>query len=174
MTRTYVVVVVGVVLTLTRIIKSVVTGQAPVTLELRNTPGKKHKQTKVVHAHGTQLTQFMHPPETYKCEIGSQPTMCQAHNGAYVSLLAPGKTDYTGYHPRKTITNVLHVVPITTHTHDSRKSIGKKETKKRKEKKEKKSQESEKRKRKGKERKDKKRKQGKEKIKNVILADPRN
>ena len=28
------------VLTLTRIIKSVVTGQAPVTLELRNTPGK--------------------------------------------------------------------------------------------------------------------------------------
>ena len=32
--------VVVVVLTLTRIIKSVVTGQAPVTLELRNTPGK--------------------------------------------------------------------------------------------------------------------------------------
>ena len=29
------------VLTLTRIIKSVVTGQAPVTLELRNAPGKK-------------------------------------------------------------------------------------------------------------------------------------
>ena len=36
------VVVVVVVLTLTRIIKSVVTGQAPVTLELRNTPGKTH------------------------------------------------------------------------------------------------------------------------------------
>ena len=35
-----------VVLTLTRIIKSVVTGPAPVTLELRNTPGKEHKQTK--------------------------------------------------------------------------------------------------------------------------------
>ena len=35
-----IVVVVVVVLTLTRIIKSVVTGQAPVTLELRNTPGK--------------------------------------------------------------------------------------------------------------------------------------
>ena len=30
-----------VVLTLTRIIKSAVTGQAPVTLELRNTPGEK-------------------------------------------------------------------------------------------------------------------------------------
>ena len=34
------------VLTLTRIIKSVVTGQALVTLELRNTPGNKHIQTK--------------------------------------------------------------------------------------------------------------------------------
>ena len=41
-----VVVVVVVVLKLTRIIKSVVTGQAPVTLEMRKTPGKKHKQTK--------------------------------------------------------------------------------------------------------------------------------
>ena len=36
-------VVVVVVLILTRIIKSVVTGQAPVTLGLRNTPRKKHK-----------------------------------------------------------------------------------------------------------------------------------
>ena len=44
--RPYQLVAVVVVLTLTRIIKSVVTGQAPVTLELRNTPGKKHKQTK--------------------------------------------------------------------------------------------------------------------------------
>ena len=41
-----------VVLTLTRIIKSVVTGQAPATLELRNTPEKKHKP-KVVHAYIT-------------------------------------------------------------------------------------------------------------------------
>ena len=41
-----------VVLTLTRIIKSVVTGQAPVTLEQRNTPEKKHKP-KVVHAYIT-------------------------------------------------------------------------------------------------------------------------
>ena len=45
-------VVVVVVLTLTRIIKSVVTVQAPVTLELRNTPGK-HTQPKVVHAYIT-------------------------------------------------------------------------------------------------------------------------
>ena len=42
-----------VVLTLTRIIKSVVTGQASVTLELRNTLGKKHKQPKVAHAYIT-------------------------------------------------------------------------------------------------------------------------
>ena len=46
-------IVVVVVLTFTRIIKSVVTGQAPVTLELlRNTPaGKTHTQPKVVHAY---------------------------------------------------------------------------------------------------------------------------
>ena len=37
-----VVVVVAVVVTLTRIIKPVVTGQASVTMELNNTPGKKH------------------------------------------------------------------------------------------------------------------------------------
>ena len=41
-----VVVVLVLVLISTRITKSVVTGQAPVTLELRNTPGKKHRQTK--------------------------------------------------------------------------------------------------------------------------------
>ena len=43
------VVVVVVVLTLPRIIKSVDTGQAPVTLELRITLGEKHKAN-VVHA----------------------------------------------------------------------------------------------------------------------------
>ena len=48
-----VVVVVVVVFILTRIIKSVVTGQAPVTLELRNTPGKTHTKPKVVHAYIT-------------------------------------------------------------------------------------------------------------------------
>ena len=40
-----------VVLTLTRIIKSVVTGQAPVTLELRNTPGiYKHAESLITAA----------------------------------------------------------------------------------------------------------------------------
>ena len=37
------------------------------------------------------------------------------------------KTDYTACHPRKDYhVYILHVVPISTHTHDRRKSIGKK------------------------------------------------
>ena len=73
--------VVVVVLTLTRMIKSVVTGQAPVTLELRNTPvGKKHKQPKAVHAYITAHAQFMPPPEAYKREIGSQSTYAYPAN----------------------------------------------------------------------------------------------
>ena len=61
--------------------------------------------------------------------------------------------------------NTLHVVLITRHTHDRRKSIGKKKNqrkeKKIKAKRDKKTQ-------------DKERKQGKEERKNVTLADPRN
>ena len=51
-----------VVLTSTRIIKSVVTGQAPVTLGWRNTPGKEHKQPKVVNAYITAdaITVYWH------------------------------------------------------------------------------------------------------------------
>ena len=60
--------------------------------------------------------------------------MCQVHAGAYVSLLTPGETNYSDRHPRKTTTYILHVVSITTHTHDRRKSIWRKETKKRKDK----------------------------------------
>ena len=82
------------------------------------------------YTHISQLTQFMPPPETYKSVIESQPTMCLVHTGAYASLLAPGKTDYTTCHPRKTTTYILHAVPITTHTHDRRKSIGKKKQRK--------------------------------------------
>ena len=104
-----------VVLTLTRIIKSVVTGQAPVTLELRNTL-RKNTNNPRWYTHMSQQTQFMPPPETYKSEIGSQSTMCQVHTGAYVSLLAPGKTDYTACHPRKTTTYILHVLIVSTRT----------------------------------------------------------
>ena len=122
-----------VVLALTRIIKSVVTGQDPVSLELRNTSGKKTQTKKRWYTRISQLTQFISLREIYKSENGSQPTMCQVHIGAYVSLLAPGKTDYIACHPRKTTTYILRVAPITTHTPDRRKSIGKKETNKRNE-----------------------------------------
>ena len=84
------------------------------------------------YTHISQLTRFMPPPETYKSEIGSQSTICQVQAGAYVSLLTPGETKYSDCHPRKTTTYILHVVSITTHTHDRHKSIGEKETKKRK------------------------------------------
>jgi len=102
-----------------------VTGLVPVTLEQRNTLGKNTNNPRL-YTHKSQLTQFMPPPETYKSEIGSQYTMCQVHTGAYVSLLAPEKTDYTACHRRKTTTYISHVVSITTHTHNRRKSIGKK------------------------------------------------
>ena len=125
---------------LTRIIKSVVIGQAPVTLELGNTPWEEHKQTKsdtrvyhscdAVHASARNI---------YKeSKIGSQPTMCQVCTGAYVSLLAPRKTGYTACHLRKTTTHILDAVPITTRTQVRRKSIGKKKRRKGKETKEKK------------------------------------
>ena len=61
----------------------------------------------------------MPPPEKYKTsEIVSQSKMCQVHTGAYVSLLAPGKTYYTACHPEKNTTYMLRMVRITTHTHD--------------------------------------------------------
>ena len=83
-------------------------------------PREKHtKQKQRWYTHISQLTQFMPPPETYKSEIGSQPTMCLVHTGTYVALLATGKPDYIACHPENTTTHVLHVVPITTHTHNS-------------------------------------------------------
>ena len=164
-------------------IKSVVTGQAGSShcQELRNTPGKT-PTNQTWYTHISQLTQFMPPPETYKSEIGSQPRMSQVHTGAYVSLIEPGKTEYTACHPRKTTTYILHVVLITTHTHDRRKSIGKKKTKTRKDKgKERKGRTSKRKNEKGKEkkRKDKKskkeqdkRRQGKEKRKKCHTSRP--
>ena len=115
--------------------------------------------------------------------------MCQVHTGAYVSLLAPGETDYTAGHPRKTTTYILHVVPITTHTHDRRKSIGKKkqgkEKKMIKERKERQGSGKTIKERKGKKRQEKQEKTRQEKEarkgskerkrkKNITLADPRN
>ena len=98
------------------------------------------------------------------------------------------RLNYTACHPRKTTTYILHVVSITTHTHDRRKSIGKKKQRtneKRKERKEerrkrkkktKKKKKEKKKDKKSKKRQDKKRKQGKEKRKkcHTSIADPRN
>ena len=67
-----------VVVTLTRIINSVVTGQAPVTLELSIPPRKTRTNLKVVHAYIT--ADAIHA--SYKSEIASQPTMCLVHTGA--------------------------------------------------------------------------------------------
>ena len=83
--------------------------------------------------------------------------MCQVHPGAYVSLIAPGETDLTACHPAKTTMYILHVVPITTHTHDRRKSIGKKERKKEKKIKERKEKKRKRKNEEGKKRKQKKR-----------------
>ena len=105
------------------------------------------------------------PPktETSKSEIGRQPTKCQVHTGAYVSLLAPGKTDYTACHPRKNTTYILHVVLITTHTHDRRKSVGKKKQRKEKKIKERKEKTRKRKNEKGKEIREKTRKAGRDK-----------
>ena len=90
---------------------------------------------------------------------------------------------YTACHPKKTTTYIFHAVPITTHTHDRRKSIGKKDQRKKRYRKKKKEKEA--KNEKGEEREEKKRKarkdkarrgskaKGKEKRKNVILANPR-
>ena len=115
----------------------------------------------------------MPPSETYKSEIGSQPTMCQVHTDAYVSLLAPGKTTI----PLATQERLPRIVRRSTYHYAYARQTQvnwKKETNKIKNNKEKARQKCEKRKRRGKTRKDNMRKQGKEKSKHVILADPRN
>ena len=40
--------------------------------------------------------------------------MCQVHTGAYVSLLAPGKTDYTACYQRKTTYDKLYSTRVST------------------------------------------------------------
>ena len=65
-----------------------------------------------------------------KVKSGVSLRMCQVHTGAYVSFLTPGETNYSDCHPRKTTTYILHVVSITTHTHDRHKSIREKKQRK--------------------------------------------
>ena len=103
--------------------------------------------------------------------------MCQVHTGAYVSLLATGKTGYTACHPRQTTTYVLHVVlPLRIRTTDAsqvrkqtkkRKGNKGKERREKKAKKKTKEERKERRDKKSKKRQDKKRKQGKEQRKKL-------
>ena len=117
--------------------------------------------------------------------------MCQVHTGAYVSLLAPGKTDYIPLATQEP-TYILHVVPITIRIRTTDASqLEKKKQRKAKKIKERKEKTRKRKNEKGKERKektqkkqektqkkarkDKKRKQEKEKKRKMsILADPRN
>ena len=128
-----------------------VTGQAPATLELRNTPGKNTNNPRW-YTHISQLTQFMPPPETYKSKIGSQSTLCQVHTGACVSLLAPEKNDYNNILPPKKDYHVYISRSIYHYAYARQTQVNwRKETKKRqehkgKERKEKKAKKNERRK----------------------------
>ena len=70
-------------------------------------PKKNHNPR--LYTHISQLKQFMPPPDTYKSEVRSQSTMCQAHTGACVSLLAPEKTDYIPLATRERLRSITHV-----------------------------------------------------------------
>ena len=59
-----------VVLTLTRMIKSVVTGQAPVSLEMENTLNKNPSKPKVVHAWKNIYTMAPHDAGTHVLRVG--------------------------------------------------------------------------------------------------------
>ena len=50
--------------------------------------------------------------------------MCQVHTGAYVSQHAPGRTDYLPLATQERKPRILHVIPITAHTHVRSKSTG--------------------------------------------------
>ena len=88
--------------------------------------------------------------------------MCQVHTGAYVSLLALGKTDYTACHPRNTTRYHVYIARSTYHYAYARQTQvnWKKETKERKEdkRKERKGKTRKQKNEKGKERKEKTRK----------------
>ena len=86
----------------------------------------------ISYGHNNKYLFYSRTSSYKKSEIRSQSTRCQVQAGAYVSLLTPGGTKYFDCHPRENTTHILHVVSITTHTHDRHKSIGEKETKKRK------------------------------------------
>ena len=108
-----------------------VTGQAPVTLELRNTPGKNTNNPRW-YTHISQLTQFKPPPEHIKMKSGVSLRCARSirvHTSHYSRLEKPTIPLAT---QERLTTYVLHVESITTHAHDKRKSIGEKKQRKEK------------------------------------------
>ena len=95
--------VVVVVLTVTRTIKSVVTGQAPLTMELRNIAGKKHKPM-VVHAYITADAYKVSCKVSYKIsclrqehvKVESRVSLLRCARSVLVhtSHYSPGKTNF--------------------------------------------------------------------------------
>ena len=81
-----------------------VTGQAPVTLEWRKTPGEKNpNKAKVLHAYQYIVADAIYASvrKTWEeSEFESQPTMCQVLP-YWRLLLAPEKNDCTASPPRK-------------------------------------------------------------------------
>ena len=137
-----VVVVVVVVLTLlTRIIKSVVIGQRLQSHSGVEEYPRKKTQTKpkVLHAYyiiaGTIHTSTR---KVWKKKSGVSLRCARSillHSSHYSRLKIT--TTPLACHPEKNPTYILHVVPITTHTHVRRRSIGKKKKEKKRQKKEK-------------------------------------
>ena len=89
--------------------------------------------------------QFMPPPEAYKKAKPGVSLRRARPILVHTSLYSRLKNDHTPCHPEMTTTCIFHVEPITTHTHDRLKSIGKRKKRKKRNEREK----AKKRKRKG-------------------------
>ena len=79
--------------------------------------GKNTNKPKVVHAYTYITADAIHASarKIQKNEFESQPTMCQVHTCAHVSILAPEKTDYTACHSEKTTTFQEYITRSTYH-----------------------------------------------------------
>ena len=92
-----------------------VTGQAPVTLEWRNTPKIKHEQNQKRYAHISKLTQFLPPPEKYKKVKSGVGLRCArsilVHTSHYSRLKKP---DYTACRTQRRLPRI-HYTCYTYH-----------------------------------------------------------
>ena len=105
-------------LTLTRTIKSVVTGQARTTLEVRNASGIKHKQTKGGACITADAIRAFNSRNIYKERSGVSVRCARSillHTSHYLRPEKP-TTRYTACHPKKTTTYLARGVYITRST----------------------------------------------------------